>query len=398
MFSYQEALDITLSCFPGPVGQIEEVSLTQSLGRVLAKPMLASTDNPPFDNSGVDGYALGYESDATQGTQLKVIATTAPGYQSHGPIEKGTAIRILTGAPIPQGCFGVIMQEDVDRFGDTILLKETIDSGKNIRRQGLDFHEGDVLIRPGVRITPGVIAIAASQSIENLNVFQSPRLAIFATGDELVRRHPKPGQIADSNGPMLEKLCGQFGAVVKPCSILGDEKQLLKLTLASASRDHDIIIVSGGTSVGDYDYLPSVIEELGTVLVHKIKIKPGKPYLLGKIGKCHVFGLPGNPASAFVCFHLFVAPSILKAAGVDKHRPRWLPMKMAVSQPSLSRDHFIRCTIGSDTNSLLAHPIHEQGSFGLLSLTEAEAIVWLPANDPTQAGELRRGLLINNST
>jgi molybdopterin molybdotransferase len=394
MVSYQEAFDITVSCFPGPVGQIEEIELDHSLGRVLAKPLIALMDNPQFDNSAVDGYAIGQAADAVKGSQLRVVTTAAPGHVSHAPIAKGTAYRILTGAASPKGCYGIIMQEDVDKFEDTILLKETITQGQNIRRQGLDFHTGDQLVKPGTQITPACIAIAASQSIESLNVFRKPRVAIFATGDELVRAHPKPGQIPDSNGPMLEHLCTTLETAVTPSQILEDDKQLLKLTLASASRDHDIIIVSGGTSVGDRDHLPSAIEELGTVLLYKTNIKPGKPFLVGKIGKCHIFGLPGNPASAYVCFQLFLRPSILKASGITEYEPRWLPMKVAVSQPKLSRDHFIRCTLKTEANSLVAHPIHEQGSFGLLSLAEAEAIVRLPANEPTHPEEYRQGLLL----
>ena len=301
-------------------GSVIWVPLELSLDQVLAQEVVAVTDSPPFDNSSMDGYAV-RAAEARVGASLRVQESAqAAGGDLGLNLESGEAIRIFTGAVIPAGADAVIMQEDVEREGDFIIVREGVERGENIRVRGGDVCTGQILLRRGEVLTPAKIGLLASQGIAEVPVYTKPLAHIVTTGDELVEPGVPlmPGEIYNSNAPMLQTAVIRAGAVGGGSHAIDDPDELREV-LAGALAAADLVIIAGGVSVGERDYVKEVLNELGVVTEFwRVKVKPGKPFLFGTHHDgTLVFGLPGNPVSAYVTFSLFVAPVIRRLLGHD---------------------------------------------------------------------------------
>jgi molybdopterin molybdotransferase len=294
------------------------VPLELSLDQVLAQEIVAVTDSPPFDNSSMDGYAV-RAAEAHAGAGLRVQETAQPAGGDLGlSLESGEAIRIFTGAVIPEGADAVIMQEDIDHEGEFITIREGVERGENIRVRGGDVCTGQILLRRGEVLSPVKIALLASQGLPEVPVRTKPLVHIVTTGDEVVDPGEPllPGEIYNSNSPMLQTAVARAGAVGGASHAI-DDPGLLRDTLAGAISAADLVIIVGGVSVGERDYVKEVLGELGVVTEFwRVNVKPGKPFLFGTHPDgTLVFGLPGNPVSAYVTFSLFVAPVIRRLRG-----------------------------------------------------------------------------------
>ncbi|MEQ1841987.1 MAG: gephyrin-like molybdotransferase Glp, partial [Verrucomicrobiales bacterium] len=294
------------------------VPLELALDQVIAQDVSAVIDSPVFDNSSMDGYAV-RAAEAATGDQLKVNAMVqAAGGDLGVRCESGEAVRVFTGAVIPQGADAVIMQEDVERRGDRIEILEGVEPGENIRRRGSDVCAGQKLLRRGEVMTPARLGLLASQGIPEIPVHARPLVQIVTTGDELVEPGAPliPGEIYNSNSPMLQAAvskAGGIGAASHACDEPGELKEVLSRALAAA----DMVVIAGGVSVGERDYVKEALTDLGVITEFwRVKVKPGKPFVFGRHPDgTLVFGLPGNPVSAYVTFSLFVAPVIRRLLG-----------------------------------------------------------------------------------
>jgi molybdopterin molybdotransferase len=386
LLSYDEALRIMRSAIQASKIKLQP-SLNHAGGRPLGRDILATTAHPKFDNSAVDGFAVCRSEDAAEGSLLRIEGAIPAGSRKPQPISSGAATRIFTGAPAPYNCYGIIMQEDVsEESGLFVTLNSTIERGQNIRRAGSDFRDGDVLVAEGTQITPGVLALIASQGLMEVEVFEPPRVGVVATGDELVPvgRQLEPHQVFDSNTPMLSYQAVLAGAKSTRQQLIADEPTAMTDMLERATHDCDLVVISGGSSVGIHDHVPTVIGKLGEILFHGVAMRPGKPVLFGKVRNTFVFGLPGNPASAFVCFELFVREAIRRLAGFNEVEISWQSMPYLGTAEGLTREEFARCKLRPDG----ARPIHEQASFGIRSLAECDCLVRLPMGQKIKSGDL----------
>ena len=371
----------------------EVVPLAKANGRILAHDIAAVFDQPPFDGSAMDGYALNAKAGA-KGTQLDVIGVSAAGEAFEGTLTAGQCTRIYTGAPMPKGANAVIMQEKISRDGDIITLEDDVVAGQNVRDKGNDFALGDVLISMDTKLSPFHLALAAAANHATLQVRKAPKLTLVATGDELV----PPGstlekdQIIASNGFGLTPLFAHFGAEVKDGGIIKDDRQTLKNELKRMLDEKpDVLVTTGGASVGDRDYVKEVLEELGVELSFwKIAVRPGKPLMFGTKGKTTIFGLPGNPVSALVTGTVFVVPAIKAKLGQSPdHMITQLPLTadMASNGP---RQHYRRAKLTQNANGSLGVDPHMQSdSAHLTSLSASDCfVVQKPLEESKRVGEM----------
>ena len=383
LLAYEDAITAIRSV-ASPRGDYSNVPIRDALGFALAQPILAITPNPRFDNSEVDGYAIGSESDRKSGTRLKLSGSIAAGEFSNTPIPPGNAIRILTGAPVPPHTYGIIMQEDVLASPKDIVLGADIAEGAHVRLKGADFGIGAELASVGTVVNASVAALLAFAGVPHPLVYSKPIVAVITTGDELVAldEEPSDGQIRDTNSVMLraqvEEAIGSQPTLLR----VGDNLADLKALLSEVSNVSDVMILSGGASVGDRDYLARAVSNLGTVYFHGVSIRPGKPFLFGKIGQCLVFGLPGNPASAFVCFELFVKSTLRQVAGWHDCELSWATAVTEFDHKAMGREDFVRVR-WSDGHVTTAGV---QGSFGIWSLALADGLARFPANEDVDKG------------
>jgi molybdopterin molybdotransferase len=303
----------------------QKVSLNEALGRVLAADVKALRSQPPFDVSAMDGYAA-RAADLAGGKALKVVGTSAAGHPFETEIRTGEATRIFTGAVVPKGADVVVEQESAQRDGERVTLKAH-SAGKHIRRSGQDFREGDVLLNKGIRLSPRAIGLAAAMDHARLECAKRPRVAILATGDELVAPGVggAPDRIVASNPYSLAGLCTQEGAEVVDVRTLKDRVEAIADAIAGASERADICVTLGGASVGDHDLIRPALEKIGAkVDFHRVALRPGRPTLFGGKGAMRILGLPGNPVSAFVCGVIFLVPLLRKLQGHAEPVPRQL--------------------------------------------------------------------------
>ncbi|MBK1635930.1 molybdopterin molybdotransferase MoeA [Rhodovulum adriaticum] len=363
----------------------EEVALEDAAGRVLAAPVIARRDQPPFAASAMDGYAV-TAADARPGASLGVIGTSAAGHGFDGTLAPGQAVRIFTGAPVPPGADRVIIQEDVMRDGDRITLGDRLDSAAHIRPAGADFACGDTLSAPR-RLRPADLALAAAMNVPRVTAHRRPRVAIIATGDELVMpgETPGPDQIIAANGFALTAMAEAEGARAQMLPIARDTEASLRAVFAQA-RDADLILTIGGASVGDHDLVGKVAADLGlNQSFYKVAMRPGKPLMAGRLGDATMIGLPGNPVSALVCAHVFVLPAIRVMQGLPAEPAPASRAPVACDLPANGpRAHYMRARI---IDGRLV-PFDSQDSALLTILSEARAlIVRAPHEGPRQAGE-----------
>lgn len=392
LISYKEAEALAVNVAKPPTKIIRR-TLLDSVGYAICQDLRVTIPNPRFDNSAVDGYSIAFEADARAGANLRVVGEIAAGHGEVPRLQPGECVRIFTGAPIDSSWFAVAMQEDVTRSGFNIVLNQEIEEGFGIRRRGTDIDSDEILVEAGEEITGDSIALLASQGLNEIEVWDKPRISIVTTGSELSRPGDtlQHGKIYDSNSTMLQALVRTRIGVEARVTYCTDDPIQTQDTLAKLAESADIVVVSGGASVGDHDFVPGAVSRLGRLIYHGISMRPGKPGLLGQIGDAIVFGLPGNPASTYVGFMLFVLPAIRKMCGVKDAASRWIQLPFGEASPSYYRDDFVRCAIGEDG---MARPVGHQGSFGLRSLAKADCIVRLPAATPTNPGELREALLL----
>jgi molybdopterin molybdotransferase len=362
----------------------ETVPLATARGRVMPTPAFAKRDQPPFAASAMDGYAI--NGDAVPGATFKVIGEAGAGHAFAGTIPPGHAIRIFTGAPVPEATTRVVIQEDVDADGSTITLRANLDTGTNIRPKGQDFRVGDSLSPRQLR--PNDIALLASMNIAEVAVTSRPVVAIIATGDELVMpgETPRPDQIIASNSFALKAMVEETGGVARMLPIARDTEAALRIVLEMA-LDADLIVTIGGASVGDHDLVGKVAADMGMERAfYKIAMRPGKPLMAGRLQGVPMLGLPGNPVSAIVCGHLFLLPMLRAMLGLGAQGPQPLTARLAIDTPAAGpRAHYMRARL---TPKGLITPFDRQDSALLTVLTEANALLIRPIADPARkAGE-----------
>lgn len=317
---------------------VETVATFDADGRVLAEDLVSALHVPPNDNSSMDGYALRASDVTAPGVVLRVSQRIAAGHAGHA-LEPGTCARIFTGAPLPDGADAVVMQEDTIEVGGDIHgvhIQIVPDAGQWVRRAGEDVTRGAVVLSRGHRLSPASLGLAASLGCARLSVMVRPRVALFSTGDELVMpgdvppEAMKPGAIYNSNRFFLRALLRRMGCEVSDLGIVPDQRDATLAALKTAADHHDLILTSGGVSVGEEDHIKPSVQQLGSLDLWQIGMKPGKPFAYGTVrrdaGECHFIGLPGNPVSSFVTFLLLVRPFLLRLQGVPIDSARALPV------------------------------------------------------------------------
>lgn len=355
-----------------PVGT-ETVSLTEAVGRVLAEDAVARRTQPPFAASAMDGYAV-RAHEAVAGAVLAVIGESAAGKRYQGALPEGAAIRIFTGAPVPDGADAILIQENASREGDRITVTSAPEAGAFIRPAGGDFMAGDRLSAPS-RLSPRDIALLASMDLPTLRVAQRPRVALIATGDELVLpgEEAGPDQIISSNNFGLAAMLTEIGAEPILCPIARDSRESLLAALDTA-RGADFIVTLGGASVGEHDLVAEVFAEAGLSLdFWKIRMRPGKPLMVGEVAGAVMLGLPGNPVSAMVCGEIFLRPAVDAAMGLPARArtTRTAQLAHAIGQNG-AREHYMRAKIGEDGRATV---FGNQDSSLLGTLAGANALV-----------------------
>ena len=361
------------------------VLLSQALSCFAADDYFSSLPLPNFDNSAMDGYAV-VASSCGLGKRLRVIGEQPAALDRQLRISAGEAVRIFTGGPMPAGADAVVMQEDVTREGSQIVVNVDIDPGEFVRRRGCDLPEGQKIVAKGEAIHPATIALLASQGFTQVSVGGKVDAAVISTGDELVRagEEIKPGQIYESNSVLLQALLQRCNAAVKSVRHCKDEAESLRKILEEAIK-YSVLIISGGVSVGEHDLVQPTLRSLGAKIdIWRVAIKPGKPFLFGRTGDCAVFGLPGNPVSAFVTFLCFVRPAILKMMGATNLNLPKVPAKLLVDLRNESdRPHYVR---GRFENGTFA-PVGRQESHALFGLSQSNALLRLEVGEARTGGE-----------
>jgi molybdopterin molybdotransferase len=369
----------------------EQVNLLESLGRVLAEPIFAKRDQPPWDNSAMDGFALSSEDTHTTPVILKIVGEIAAGGFPCGPVTTGEAVRIMTGAPLPEGADAVVRIEDTDLLdGRKVKVLRQAIPGENVRSHGEDVKAGDRVIAEGTLIGPSEVGMMASVGRARVRVYQRPCVAILATGDELVDpgEPPGPHQIMNSNTYSLAAQVAEAGGNTILLGIARDEPKDLTDKL-EAGRSADVILISGGVSVGKYDFVKDVLSQMGAHLsFRKVAMKPGHPFVFGTLQACRIFGLPGNPVSTMVTFEEFVRPALLKMAG---HQGIFRPIIRAVMKEPLrkkdGKTHFIRAWVMKEEEQYTVQTTGNQSSGMLSSMVRASGLIIFP--DTVQ--EIRAG-------
>ncbi|MEO8145472.1 MAG: gephyrin-like molybdotransferase Glp [Betaproteobacteria bacterium] len=343
LLSVDEALE-TLLAGAKPVSAVEQVPTMDAVNRVLARDQTSTMDVPPMDNSAMDGYAVRLVDLKGPDTKLRV-AQRIPAGSVGKPLEAGTAARIFTGAPVPAGADAIVMQEFTEVERETVKVKKMPRPGEWIRLTASDIRKGGTVLAAGKRLLPQDTGLAASVGIKALPVFRKVRLGLFFTGDELVMPGDPlpPGRIYNSNRFTLNGLAAAFGCEVRDYGIVPDRLEATREVLRRAAAENDIIVTSGGVSVGDEDHVKPAVEAEGSLLMWKIAMKPGRPLAFGRVKDAAFIGLPGNPVSSFVTFLIFVRPFLLKTQGQIDTQPRTIDARADFDWPEPdARREFLR--------------------------------------------------------
>ncbi|HEX9183906.1 MAG TPA: gephyrin-like molybdotransferase Glp [Burkholderiales bacterium] len=394
LLSVDEALDVLLAGARA-VAEVEEVPTLEASGRVLARAQVSSMDVPPLDNSAMDGYAVRTADVKAPDTRLKVSQRIMAGAVG-AALEPGTAARIFTGAPIPQGADAIVMQEFCAADGEHVVVKKVPEREAWIRRRASDIARGAQVLAAGIRLRPQDTGLAASVGIKALPVRRRVRLGLFFTGDELVMPGEPlaPGRIYNSNRFTLNGLALVFGCEVRDYGIVPDSLEATRAVLRRAAAECDIIVTSGGVSVGEADFVKPAVEAEGSLLMWKIAMKPGRPLAFGKVrgaGREAAFiGLPGNPVSSFVTFLIFVRPFLLKTQGIAEVAPRAIEARADFAWPEPdARREFLRVKWNAQGGLDL---YATQDSAVLTSTAWADGLVDNPPNRAIAKGERVRFL------
>ena len=373
---------------PGPA---ETVPLAQATGRVLAADVTARRDQPPYDASAMDGWAV-RRSDLAAGEALGVQGESAAGVPFDAPLAPRSAVRVFTGAAVPAGADRVVIQEEAERNGDRVRLSPASDTS-HLRPRGGDFHAGEVLLRAGARLDPWRIALAASAGRGDLQVAPRPRIALLSTGEEIVEAGAEAGdhQIFESNTPALAARAAAWGADVLKLKPARDDEATIATAVQGAAAE--LIVTIGGASVGDHDLVKPALRRLGLeLIVESVAVRPGKPTWFGRLGDGrHVLGLPGNPASALVCAELFLRPLLFTWQGADPAFPLRAVRLAQALPPTGPREHWMRAKLSwADDATVWAEPFPDQDSSLVAVFAAADSLIRRPAG----AGALERGALV----
>ncbi len=382
LLSIEDALD-RLGEIVTPIAETEHTKLVTAAGRTLKNAVLAPIDMPPFDSSAMDGYAL-HDSVLDSGeTTYTVIGESRAGHPFTGVVANGQCARIFTGAMLPKGANSVVLQEDVRRLENTITVSpdETIRHGMNIRFQASDVAKGKKLLHQGQILNDFHIGWLAACGVESVSTSRKPKIGLFSTGDEL--QDPGsvllPGQIYDSNRISLQQLIRHHAVEIVDFGRLPDDQEITRNCIDQATQEVDLLLTSGGVSVGESDFVRPVVEEIGELTFWNIALKPGKPLAVGLIRDCVFFGLPGNPVSTIVTYLLFVNRAIELISGANPSRPLKLSAILTNDlHHSVGRREYQRGTLWKNDSELSVTTVLDQGSNRLTSFAEANCLVEVP--------------------
>ncbi|MCB5186177.1 molybdopterin molybdotransferase MoeA [Methylobacillus gramineus] len=372
----------------------ETLPLKQALGRILEGDILSPSNVPNHNNSAMDGYA--FHSHDTAATALRIVGTAFAGKPFDGVVQAGECIRIMTGAVIPAGTDTVVMQEHTQTLNDQMVMTEVPKAGANVRHAGEDLQQGQIVLPQGRSLRPSDIGLIASLGIGEVTVYRKLRVAFFSTGDELVSigQPLEEGEIYDSNRYTLHSMLSRLNIEILDMGVVADDPQLLEQTLLDASQQADVVITSGGVSVGEADFMKLLLEKLGQVVFWKIAMKPGRPLAYGKVGNAHYFGLPGNPVSVMVTFYQFVRDALLYMMGQTHLQVQ--PLLQMVCTEDIrklpGRTEFQRGILYPDRNGIWrVRPTSNQGSGILRSMSEANCFIVLDE----AVGNVQAGSTVN---
>ena len=374
-----------------PIRGGEEASLEDAAGRVLAADVVAPIDLPPFDSCAMDGYAVDAAGmDGAAAKRFAVIDRSAAGHPAQRAVGPGFAVRVFTGAVMPAGANAVVLQEDVDAADGVAKTAAPIRAGQHVRPRGHDVRKGQIIARAGEKLTAYALAGVAACGIATVRVTRRVRVAVLATGDELADAGEElpPGGIYDSNRFALKSLLREKRARTLDLGGVADDPRAIRKALGEASRQADVVIASGGVSVGEADFVKDAAAQLGRLDFWKVAIKPGKPLAVGRIGEALFFGLPGNPVSAIVTYLLFVSPALDLLAGERPALPLGLPAKLATPiRHAKGRREYLRGTARVERGELVVAVVGDQGSHRLSTFARANCLVEAGA----QKGDLAAG-------
>lgn len=402
MISISEALKIVES----KVSSLrdETVELNDSIGRILAENIKADMELPPFDRSQMDGFAVRAkdlsEADEKNPVKLKIIGESVAGKGFDGKIEKGEAVRIMTGARVPEGANAVQKKEVAsEREAGFVEIFEPVEKKQNIVLRAAEIEKGAKVFAKGERINERTIAVLASFGYSKVKVFRRPRVSILATGSEIVAvsETPSKDQIRDSNSVSIKHFAENCGAWTSVLPLVEDNLESLKTAISKAAQRSDIVILSGGVSVGDYDFTKPALRELGAkIFFEKVALRPGKPAVFAKLNDCFIFGLPGNPVSVAVTFYLFVYPAILQMQNANEKNLREIS---AVLQKKMKgakdRDSFIPSKISfGDGGRVFVEPVKWGGSSDFVAFARADSLIFVPQSKMLEAEEPVKVLLL----
>jgi molybdenum cofactor synthesis domain-containing protein len=392
------------------------VAVDDAVGLVIADPVIAAEEIPPFANSAMDGFAV-RSADSGEGARLRVVTTIAAGATHDGEIGPGEAARIMTGAPMPTGADAVVMVERTRVDGDEVVLEVAVPEGNHVRPAGDDMRPGDEVLPAGVEVTPAVVGVLHTLGRTDVSVWRRPRIGVMSTGDELVDDGTplEPGQIRDSNRPTLMALVNETGCEAIDLGLVRDDEDAIEAALRSGAEVCDVILTSGGVSMGDYDFVKAVLDRIGEMRWMQVAIRPAKPLAFGVVRAraarrperiedderaVAVFGLPGNPVSSIVSFELFARPALRQMMGhavID--RPR---VRAVAADPLLRRRdgkiHFARVVASyAPDGSLVARSAGAQGSHHTAAMAAANALAVLPDGDGVEPGGFVEVFLLGRS-
>lgn len=390
MLSFDEALASLLG-HARPVREIEEIDTMVACGRVLAATQHSPIAQPPMDNAAMDGYALRVADVPAAGTRLPVSQRIPAGSVAH-PLAAGSAARIFTGAPVPEGADAVVMQEFCEHDGDSVIVNRVPGPGDALRRAGEDIAAGATVLWAGSRLRGPEVALAASVGLASLPVYRRLKVAMFSTGSELVMPGEAlpPGGIYNSNRFMLRSLLTGLGCEVSDLGIVPDTLEATRNALRRAAEGHDLIVTSGGVSVGEEDHVKPAVEAEGRLDLWRIALKPGKPLAYGKVHGADFIGLPGNPVSGFVTFLLMLRPFVLARQGVGETVPQALSLRADFDWPRPDRRReFLRARVNAQGGVDI---FPNQGAAALQSTVWATGLVDVPADTPVARGDTVRFL------
>jgi len=375
---------------------MEEIEVNESLNRILAIDIVSEMDIPPFDRSAMDGYAIkaedSFKASPRNPKMIRLIGTIEIGESSTFKLNKDEGIRISTGAPIPEGADAVVKIEDTEIENDIINIYISLPPGKNVSKRGEDIKKGTHVLSKGTELKAEHIALLTSLGFNKIKVRTKPKTSVFSSGDELLEPGTplQPGKIYNSNTPMISTLVEMYGGIVIRGETIKDNKIAIKNKLFEAAGDSQIIIFTGGTSVGTKDYLPEIVNEAGTILTHGIAQRPGAPVLIGFLNDTLIFCLPGTPVAAYVSFLKISGLALRKMLGCSVLDPRTemiAEINKDVPVSGLGYLHYLRVIIEKSGEKLVAIPVKLKGSGVISSLTESDGIVEIP---PYQEG-LKKG-------